>query len=135
MSKTAFSLFCHVLLISTVLASPAELQGRALFPTISVQSADTYRLAHACVQNAVYYVKDTLGCPYDSKSGGYLNACYCRADTQGNARGYLSSVIPKSCTVGAEADLSTALQIYDSYCSTAVANFNVPSVTGTGTHR
>ncbi|KAL2201883.1 hypothetical protein CC79DRAFT_1377342 [Sarocladium strictum] len=67
--------------------------------------------AQVCVAAPFGSLPVELDCDYP-----YQNECLCREDLAGVASKYLSSCVPRQCTVGpAEADLSSMMSIYNSY--------------------
>lgn len=102
--------------------------------------------AHSCFQRTGFCPKDVLGrelgcvTATDCKDYGWEapNDCYCRADFQNIALGYLSSCVSKSCSLGnVGIDASSAGSIYSQYCSQKGFTAALPAsvlatTTGTG---
>jgi hypothetical protein len=110
---------------NAVLTAVAEAGGQRLvarqaFATLSIASYGPYRLQRDCVKCLLWAcsggVLGVLGCGHDSASGGYLNACYCRADNVRSALGYLSSRVPLDCKSN-DVDMSSAVEVYMGYCA------------------
>ena len=73
---------------------------------------------------------DALDCGVDPIE----NDCFCRADLQDDADAYLQSCVFDYCSKNT-VDVSSAVSIYDSYCTSAGYNREVeatPSVTNSG---
>jgi hypothetical protein len=78
----------------------------------TIQSLPAYSLQRACVQGCLageYAVAYDLNCPQ-------LNACVCRTDLQSQVSTYLTSCVNAGCSTNPP-DLSSAVELYDSYCS------------------
>lgn len=70
------------------------------------------KCAKGCVTAPFGSLPEKLDCSYP-----YQNECLCRVDLAGVASKYLTSCVLKGCTAGpADADVSSVMGIYNSYC-------------------
>ena len=114
------------------IATVAFFAGRTLADGSIVTISDTqnYKWQDACVQGAVWTnersIPRVLGCS-QTPGGYFLNSCFCRADLVPVAHSFLSSAVPTACSQFPVADLSSAILLYDNYCSAYQA---VPTTAG-----
>jgi hypothetical protein len=95
------------------------------------QACFTYNFA-GCMVDAIGSV---IGCSYgyckdNPDQIGAPDNCYCRTDLQVAAQQYITSCVNSKCTIGdSSIDLSSAVSIYDFYCSSKGFLVNVPAST------
>jgi hypothetical protein len=98
------------ILILISLVSPGSSQA-----TISLESLPDFYVQRDCLKRCFSCyecgVIDTLGCWYNG-----LDACFCRSDQAPTATSAISSCVLSACS-GHAADVTSALSLYDGYCS------------------
>jgi len=103
----------YILAIVAVALQWPSASTAAKFTMTDIPTFESMRnCAQICVTAPFGSLPVTLGCNYP-----YQNECVCRVDLAGVASNYLSSCVPSQCTVGpADADMSSMMSIYNSYC-------------------
>ncbi|KAK2001370.1 hypothetical protein LX36DRAFT_570408 [Colletotrichum falcatum] len=109
--------------------SVAKTTGGALAP-VSLYSEMAYSTARACAANCLVH----NGIWHCGVNAGYqdlgmalecgcqsINGCYCNTALGGSATSYISSCVSKGCSKvdNWSVDLTSMLNLYDSYCATA----------------
>ena len=113
----------------------------------TIASLEAYKLQHDCAQGCFWYsigngensdgIADAISCQHPVNVGA-LDSCFCRLDLQSVAETYLSTCISVACSYGGGAvtvDISSAVSIYDNYCSAKgyVTNTQTESVPANAT--
>jgi hypothetical protein len=109
----------------------------------TIASLGVYKLQRNCAQGCFWYsigvgkisdgIADAISCERQGVNVGALDSCFCRLDLQPVAETYLSTCISVGCSYGGgvvTVDISSAVSIYENYCSAKgyVANTQPQSV-------
>jgi hypothetical protein len=107
---------------------------------VSIAALPDWSNGHSCMAGCVWYnglYKNNpvvgghdLGHGLDCGGDSAINGCYCRPDTLPKARTYISSCVSSACgNNGVQAEISSAISIYDGYCSTVAREQSTTSET------
>lgn len=107
--------------------------------SISLDALPAYTVLRECARECLYCPKCLFVMDVGSKIGcgengdpPYFDSCFCRSDLAPSASSYLTSCIRRSCS-SQPADITSAVSIYDDYCS--FDREAVPTATPTTTAR
>ncbi|KAF6810870.1 hypothetical protein CSOJ01_06085 [Colletotrichum sojae] len=124
-----------LLLLLCCLTSAATTTGA--LARVSIYSELAYSTARACAAGCLVY-----NGAYPCGTGGYqdlgvalqcgcqsINGCYCNTGLASSASAYISSCVSRGCSKveNWSVDLTSMLNLYDSYCATANEAFDQPS--------
>lgn len=84
--------------------------------TVSIRSEPAFKAMRECARDCLVWngsmdLIGEFGCGYPLP-----NECLCRADLAPQATKHLSTCCDSYCTGGADVDISSAIQVYYSYC-------------------
>jgi hypothetical protein len=84
--------------------------------TVSLRSEPAFQAMRECARDCLLFngsidLIGEFGCAYP-----YPNECLCRADLAPQATKHLSTCCDAYCTGGADVDITSAIQVYYSYC-------------------
>jgi hypothetical protein len=113
---------CYIII--ALFLQRSQVRSQTLNGDISIFGAADYQNMKACPQGCLYLepldgkngLVDILGCDLPVP-----NACYCRTDQLQLATNAISSCITADCTNVDNIDISTAIQVYNNYCSSVSA--------------
>jgi len=128
MSRTSAAAMVQACFLSMIILF-APLAATQASATVSLWGSLTcWKSLRSCGQWCLGGVYENGGIPWQLQCGSPIeNECFCRADLVSEATSYLSSCIMSGCSNSN--DVTSGMECYTGYCSTALAPVQAPATT------